>query len=176
MPSQKKKTSSEATELQDFVTQVSGTSGLKIVKSIGDGATDEKIEKETKLKLSEIRSLLNVLQNYGVVEYSREKNMTTGWFTYTWRINASRALQKKLANGRNEYQQLCREASQDGAVVYKCPSGCARLLFDHAMDNSFTCPECKKKLKYADGTKEIQELQGKTNALENILQTQLRAN
>lgn len=179
MPAAQKKTrngNEVESEFKEFVNEISGTEGLRVVGSIGDGATDEKIEKETKLKLSEIRALLNTLQNYGVVEYSREKNMTTGWFTYTWRINASRALQKKLANARNEYASLCRESSQDSAVIYKCPTGCSRMLFDHAMDSGFACPTCQKKLKYADGSKEIKDLAHKISALENVLQAQLRAN
>lgn len=172
MPSPRKKNSSNG-EFEEFVKQVSGDNGLRIVNSIGDGATDEKIEKETKLKLSEIRAALNVLQNYGVVEYNREKNMSSGWFTYTWRINASRALQNKLTKTRNEYAALRKESAEDGAVVYKCPGGCERLLFDRAVDANFQCPKCSKKLKFADGTVEMRLLQTKISALEQILQSAL---
>ncbi|MEK6923886.1 MAG: hypothetical protein AABW54_01445 [Candidatus Micrarchaeota archaeon] len=168
------KKTSATSEFKDFVKQVSGPAGLKVVNSIGDGATDETIEKNTRLKLSEIRSLLNLLQNYGAVEYNREKNMTTGWFTYTWRINASRALQKKLSNTRNEYLQLCRETADEGAGVYKCPEGCVRLPFEHAFENKFACPKCSRKLKNTDGSKELESLQSKLSALENIIASQLR--
>ena len=83
-------------QLQSFVEESIGENGLMVFKSVGDGATDELIENKTSLKLAEIRSLLNHLHSYGFVEYTREKNMQNGWFTYTWRLNSDRAMQNFL--------------------------------------------------------------------------------
>ncbi len=167
-----KKESKEQFDL--FVQEVCGPKGLKIVKSIGEGATEEFIEKGTKLKLSEIRNVLNVLNNHGIVEYNREKNMNTGWFTYTWRVNMNRAMQNLLAKKKKECEVLRNQLKNSGdtAVIYKCPKGCATMFFDQAEKSDFNCPSCTAKLKFSDGTRQVKEMETKLYAIEKILSNQ----
>lgn len=172
MPRQKK-INSEA-ELEEFVREVAGDPGARVAKAVGDGATDEKIEKDTSLKLSEIRNILNVLHNCGIVEYNREKNMTSGWFTYTWRINPSRALQNRLLMTKKEYEGMRTKMMGDKVVIYKCPKNCSTLTFDEAMEADFACPACNAKLKFSDGTKNMRELEAKISALEKIVDSKMR--
>ena len=101
-----KRAGGELTRISDYVKNVAGMKGLKVVKSIGGGATDETIEDKTQFKMAEIRSLLNVLHNHGIVEYTREKNLQTGWFTYTWKVNADRAFKNFILVKKNEYVDL----------------------------------------------------------------------
>jgi len=70
--------------LRHFISEVAGEQGVAIANSIGDGATDEKIEQKTNIRIAEVRSILNHLHSFGIVEYLREKNLFNGWFTYTW--------------------------------------------------------------------------------------------
>jgi len=153
-----------------FAGEVSGNKGAKIVRHIGDGATDETIEHATKIKMAEIRSLLNQLHNHGIVEYTREKNMQTGWFTYTWRVNANRALQNFLSAKRNEYNALKQQhEAADRVVFYKCTRGCNQLAFDAAVDAAFRCPKCNSKLKFVDNKRRVRELETRIGAIEKIL-------
>ncbi|MEW5955390.1 MAG: hypothetical protein AB1626_02520 [Candidatus Micrarchaeota archaeon] len=155
--------------LQPFVEEISGHKGVKIVESIGDGTTDEKIEEQTKLKIAEIRSLLNHLHSYGVVEYTREKNMTSGWFTYTWKVNADRALQNFLVMKQREYSELKKQyATAENAFIYACRSKCAKLAFDVALESQFRCPSCKGMLKEINASEEMAELEKKIIALKSI--------
>ena len=162
-----------APSLDNFVRQVAGENGLKVVKSLENGGgTDEMIEKETKLKIVEIRSVLNHLHNHGIVEYNREKNMTSGWFTYTWRLNIYRAMQNYLVLQKKECESLRTQTAGDGVTIYACPKGCAKMQFAKAMELGFACDSCKSKLKFADGTKELKELEKKISVLEQMVSSQ----
>ncbi|NYZ74828.1 hypothetical protein H0O03_01015 [Candidatus Micrarchaeota archaeon] len=155
--------------LEPFVEEISGPKGVKIVDCIGDGTTDETIEEQTSLKIAEIRSLLNHLHSYGVVEYTREKNMTSGWFTYTWKVNADRALQNFLVMKQREYTELKKQyATAENAFIYACRSKCAKLAFDVALESQFRCPSCKGMLKEINVSDEMGELDKKITALKSI--------
>lgn len=161
--------SQELTLLAPFINEVSGARGVSIVQSIGDGATDETIEQKTHLKIAEIRSILNHLHSYGVVEYTREKNMTSGWFTYTWRVNTNRALQNFFNLKRREYAAFRSQLTEDeNTLIYSCKGKCGRFPFDTALEAKFKCPSCGSNLKELDCKKELSEIEQKIAILEKI--------
>jgi len=53
----RKKANATNKHLLEFISETSGKNGVKIISTIGDGTTDEKIEKKTKLKMAEISML-----------------------------------------------------------------------------------------------------------------------
>lgn len=156
--------------ISTFVREIAGEEGCKIISCIGGSeVTDEKIEQNTKMKIAEIRSVLNHLHSYGLVEYRREKNMQTGWFTYTWRLNPNRALQNFIASKRREYESLkTKLAAGDGTQIYKCGKACTTLEFEKAVEYSFRCPGCRGKLNVLDQEEELHKLEQKINTLVNI--------
>lgn len=160
--------------LNAFVREIAGEEGLKIVTCIGGTeVTDEKIEQGTRMKIAEIRSVLNHLHSYGLVEYKREKNLQTGWFTYTWRLNPNRALQNFINMKRREYETLkTKLATGDGVQLYKCTRTCAALEFEKAMERSFKCPACNGKLNVVDQEEELRKLEQRINALVSITNQQ----
>lgn len=159
-------------QLLVLVREIAGENGAKIMQSIGaEAVTDDKIEKGSGLKIAEIRSVLNHLHSYGLVEYSKEKNMQTGWFTYTWRVNSNRALTNFLSMKQNEYSQLkSKLQAQDGAQIYACGSGCVKMQFDQAFETQFKCPECAKKLNFVDYQEELKALETKIQTLNQLCQ------
>ncbi len=156
--------------LTTFIKEVAGDEGLQIVSYIGESeVTDEKIEQHTKMKIAEIRSVLNHLHSYGLVEYKREKNLQTGWFTYTWRLNTNRALQNIILIKKREYEALKSKLENgEGAQLYKCGRKCCGLEFEKAIEHSFRCPDCKAKLNIVDHAEEMRELQQKIALLSSI--------
>jgi transcription factor E len=156
--------------LHEFVLESIGNKGLAILLSMGEGATDEIIEQKTKLKIAEIRSILNHLHSYGFVEYSREKNMQNGWFTYTWKVNVDRAMQNFLMIKKKEVERL-REGveASEGAMLYRCRKGCSKFHFDTAMENKFRCPTCSSDMKYLDTQDELKKAEIRINAIQKIL-------
>ncbi len=146
---------------------------MKIINSLynGEGATDEKIERETKIKMAEIRSLLNVLHKYGLVEYQREKNLNSGWFTYTWRCDAGRAFQNFIAAKQREYEELARKTSEaEKTMYYKCRRGCILLPFDVAMEKQFRCPKCESKMNFYDNRRELKKIDARIKTIKKILE------
>lgn len=170
MPAPKK--SATHPHLRTYIMEVCGKEGLQVADIVGDGATDEKIEKKTqgRLKMAEIRAILNQLHNHGIVDYKREKNMQNGWFTYTWEINTDRAMQSFLSAKKKEWEGLrARALSEEGALFYKCRKGCMKVAFDQAMESEFKCPGCNGKMKHAENGDEMRQLNEKIAALEQIL-------
>ncbi len=158
-------------QLQSFVEESIGENGLMVFNSVGDGATDETIETKTRLKLAEIRSILNHLHSYGFVEYTREKNMQNGWFTYTWKLNSDRAMQNFLQIKKREYQRLRQQlSSEEGCVFYKCRRGCSRLSFEYALEQKFKCNDCKSELKCVDNGQEMRRLEQQLFAIEKMME------
>jgi transcription factor E len=156
--------------LSTLVKDVAGEAGSKVLQSIGDGATDETIEKATGLKLSQVRSLLNHLHSYGLVEYTREKNLQTGWFTYTWRANLERFFQNFLTMKKREYEALREKlASAEGAQFYKCKKECTRMPFEEAMDLRFKCPTCRQAMNFVKTEDELAQIERHIGALQNVL-------
>ncbi|HEV8289353.1 MAG TPA: hypothetical protein VGQ00_00150, partial [Candidatus Norongarragalinales archaeon] len=158
-------------QLAAFASEVAGRDGARIVNTIGEtGVTDEIIEKGTSLKIAEVRSILNHLHSFGIVEYTREKNMQNGWFTYTWKLNASRALANFLMLKKREYEALKNKQSMEqGVVFYKCNKGCSKMPLDSAWDNEFKCPKCESRLADCDPKQEIEEAENRIAAIEKIL-------
>lgn len=146
--------------------------GLKIVRNIpAKGATDSEIEVGSKLKLSEIRNFLNLLHNCGAVEYMREKNMSSGWYTYTWKKTEERLLQNRLSSTRRELQTLRGKtgARGDNAFVYCCKQECTTLAFTEAAESNFSCPTCKGGLNSVDASRKLGELEQKISVLEKLV-------
>jgi len=156
-------------QIYSFVKSVAGRKGVRVVRSMGDGATDEVIEDKTGMKVSEIRHVLNQLHKHGVVEYTREKNMTTGWFTYTWKFNLDRTTKNFLrAKARRQFELRNALAQERATQFYACPKGCSRLRFDEAVDAAFRC-KCGRKLAFEDNSKRIIELEGELDAVNELL-------
>lgn len=156
--------------IDNFVREIAGDEGCKIISCIGRSeVTDERIEQSTKMKIAEIRSVLNHLHSYGLVEYKREKNMQTGWFTYTWRLNPNRALQNFITAKKREYETLkTKLAAGDCAQAYKCSKLCAPVEFEKAVENSFRCLGCRGKLNALDQEEELRRLEQKISTLTTI--------
>ena len=155
--------------IQEFVGERIGDNGIQILNCVGEGATDEKIEEQTKFRISEIRSILNHLHSYGFVEYTRSKNLSNGWFTYTWKINMDRAMQNFLTMKKREYAELSNSLPSEDSVIFSCRKGCDRFSFDEALERQFKCAFCKTDLRVFDGSSERKKIESKISALEKIL-------
>ncbi len=161
-----------ANPFDELIQELAGKPGVKIVRSIPvAGATDSQIESTTKEKMADIRKILNVLHNYGAVEYTREKNMSSGWYTYTWKKTEARAIQNLLLVRKREFNSLKQKLSGDGenSFIYACSRECAPLAFSEAAENNFSCPHCKNGLKSHDATSKLLKLEKKISALEKVI-------
>jgi transcription initiation factor TFIIE subunit alpha len=158
--------------LNSYIKEIYGNSGVKILNAMEQtgetSITDEALEKKTKLKISEIRSSLNHLLSYGIVNYTREKDEKTGWYTYMWKLNPSKAAYNILNRKRSGLENLRDKLSKEGTVFYTCDKNCNYLEFEEALNNRFKCPTCESKLKYVDPNVKVKLLNKKIDSLNKL--------
>ncbi len=164
------KTTEKYDHLFDFVQRISGDNGLSVFRIIGDGVTDDVIEKKTNIKVAEVRSILNHMHSFGVVDYTREKNLSTGWYTYTWRINEERAVQNYLQLLKKEKTALNEKIKNgnEGVSFYSKKTN-RHFSFEEAFENQFKCPETGMPLKEVDNNQEKKAITHRLQEIDKLV-------
>ncbi|HLC68881.1 MAG TPA: hypothetical protein VJH24_03495 [Candidatus Bilamarchaeaceae archaeon] len=128
--------------------RLAGENALEIVRNFNGESSDEDLAKKLQLKISDVRATLNKLHNYGLVQYSRQKDSETGWYSYSWILNKNRIEQWARA-------QQTPPMLATGMDHYFCP-GCgpeSMLPFPEATKAEFRCPQCDKGMEFLDEEK-----------------------
>jgi transcription initiation factor TFIIE subunit alpha len=124
-----------------------GENAIDILKLLGKETEDEKIAGLLRLKVSDVRSVLNRLNEIGIAFYDRTKNEDTGWYYYNWSVDMKKFrdwVNNTLRNqdARIKYAYLIEEEH------YYCPQ-CGigtSFAFNDAADLVFKCPSCSNTL------------------------------
>ena len=128
-----------------------GENAIDILKLLKEETEDEKIAEMLKLKVSDVRSVLNKLNELGITFYNRSKNEDTGWFYYNWSIDRVKFrdwinLTIKNQDARVRYAHLI-----DDEHYYCASCGLGTYFtFDDSMNLSFKCPSCQNDLELID--------------------------
>jgi transcription initiation factor TFIIE subunit alpha len=131
---------------------IGGENALAIVRSFLGNQSDEDLAKKLKIKISDVRATLNKLHNEGLVNYIREKDSETGWYSYSWSLNHQRI--EKWAT-----IQLSRLIVHGGGEdFYFCPSCGASSItnFESAAGSEFRCERCNRLLEFIDEKKMLE--------------------
>ncbi|MFH1520242.1 MAG: hypothetical protein ABID61_01215 [Candidatus Micrarchaeota archaeon] len=136
--------------------EVGGENALAMVKNFQGNNSDDDLAKKLKIKISDVRATLNKLHNEGLVNYIREKDSETGWYSYSWTLNHERI--EKWA-----IMQSGRYGLNENSDYYFCPScGTASITnFESASGIDFRCEKCNRLLEFVD-EKKLNELAEKT--------------
>lgn len=128
--------------------EIGGENALAIVRNFYDNHSDEELAKKLKIKISDVRATLNKLHNEGLVNYMREKDSETGWYSYSWSLNHERM--EKWANTQTEKLNMISDES--GEQYYFCPScGMSTVIdFESASNWDFRCERCNRLLEFID--------------------------
>lgn len=159
------------TLINQFLTTLAGEGSTKIVGELVEPMQDEEIAKKCKVKVTVVRSILNKLHAEGITEYSREKDLKTGWFSYMWKLrfdNMVEALKKKKSGEINSISSQLGEES--GYMFYTCKKGCLKLPFDEAMESMFRCPTCNGLLYSANNKRKLKTLETKHSKLQEEIE------
>ncbi|MCX8202600.1 MAG: hypothetical protein N3G74_02250 [Candidatus Micrarchaeota archaeon] len=126
-----------------------GENSIKVISAAMEEMTDDAIAARCKLKVAEVRAILNKLYNYKMAEYKRIKDRDTGWFSYLWKIDVSNILEIIKEQTANRISELDRHIEKmNTEFIYYCPQ-CSKtnlISFDLAADLMFRCPNCESKL------------------------------
>ncbi|MBI4044289.1 MAG: hypothetical protein HY392_01120 [Candidatus Diapherotrites archaeon] len=157
-----KKTISALKATQNFLETIGGPYAPEIVKIYekkNKAITDEDIEKKTKLKITEIRTILNRLHYRGIAEYQKKRNEKTGWYIYSWEIKIARIAQLLTTELEEQAKKLENQISfESGYTFFKCKKKCAPLVFEIAAEYQFRCPQCGQVMAQSDNTESLEEI------------------
>lgn len=164
--------------IQEFFSGSLGENSLRIIKLANAEMTDDELAAKAKLKVSEIRAVLNKLHNWRLARYTRIRDKETGWYSYIWHIDLSNTFgvyEKMLQDGINEQERALEESTT--VFSFYCPK-CSRenrIDMETATNLSFKCPHCKKQLKEFKGSSQtiiekLDELKKKYSSFKNSLE------
>lgn len=141
--------------------EIGGENALAIVRNFYGNHSDEELAKKLKIKISDVRATLNKLHNEGLVNYIREKDNETGWYSYSWSLNQGRM--ERWAS--SQAIKLSSVGTEGGDDYYFCPTcGSASITnFESAATVDFRCDRCNRLLEFID-EKKMSELFEKPKA------------
>jgi transcription factor E len=132
---------------QDLI-EVGGENALAIIRNFSGNQSDEDLAKRLKIKISDVRATLNKLHNEGLVNYIREKDSETGWYSYSWSLNHERM--ERWASNHNCVAGAI--SAESGCEYYFCPSCGTESItnFESAACCEFRCERCNKMMEFID--------------------------
>jgi len=134
--------------VRQMLIDVGGENALEIVRHFYGSHSDEELAKSLQLRISDVRATLNRLHSIGLVQYAREKDSETGWYSYSWSLNKER-----IVKWVSETAGKGMGSSADGASQYYfCPAcGLGSIVaFEEASDKEFRCGKCNKSLEFIE--------------------------
>lgn len=156
MAKKKKKGRTEKTGLlanrlvRQFLLQTAGENALKIVKEFSEEMSDEDLARTCKLKVSDVRAVLNKLHGCGMAKYNRIKDKETGWYSYIWNIDPDQVI--KVVDGEKARRLSSKESANASETFefYNCEhcKSAQKISFEIAMDSWFKCTGCGSQLSH----------------------------
>jgi len=142
--------------VRQMLIELGGENALAIIRNFYGNHSDDELSKKLKLKISDVRATLNKLHNEGLVNYIREKDSETGWYSYSWSLNIPRM--ERWAGS-----QSLKIGDLVGSQYYFCPTcGESSITnFDSAAEDDFRCERCNKLLDFIDEKKLNELIAGK---------------
>lgn len=139
--------------VRQMLIELGGENALAIIRNFYGNHSDEDMAKKLKLKISDVRATLNKLHNEGLVNYIREKDSETGWYSYSWSLNLQRI--ERWANTQAGKLGMFRNGGGD---YYFCTScGTSTITdFESAANDDFRCERCNKLLEFIDEKKMLE--------------------
>ena len=126
-------------KMRQYLIDIGGEQALAVVQTLIGNMTHEDLSKKIKVNKSEIRMTLYKLHQKGLVNYTRDKDEDSGWYSYFWSIRDG-----QLMDLYNSLKNSAPAAQTENTEFYACEScrsdGVYR--FEDAMDLKFRCPLC----------------------------------
>jgi len=133
--------------VRQMLIEIGGENALEIVRHFHGNHSDEQLAKDLTLRISDVRATLNRLHNEGLVQYAREKDSETGWYSYSWSLNMDR-----IVRWVGDATRKGTGANAEGNDYYFCP-GCGLgsiVGFEIASTKEFRCDKCNKSLEFIE--------------------------
>jgi len=150
--------------VQDFLKSVGGDAAVGVAdhyEKKGRQVTDEELAKKMKLKVTEIRTVLNRLHYRGIACYKKTKNKKNGWYNYTWEIKKKRIVELIMEEQRESIEKLeQKQVFGKNYDFFSCKKSCSVIPFEIAAEYQFRCPECGETMNSFDYNKRLKDIKG----------------
>jgi len=139
--------------LRDFLINTAGENASRILGEMTSAVSDEELARTCKLKVSEVRAVLNKLHIHGIADYERTRDKDTGWYYYKWYAN-ERAMMGLIEGEKRKKSSWERQQALEATYsFYSCSSHeNEKHSFEVALDYLFKCPQCGNALNYIEGS------------------------
>jgi len=132
----------------------------RIYEKKGKKITDEEVAKKIKMKVTEVRTILNRMHYRGISCYHRTKNSKTGWYSYSWEIKTRRILELLMAQYHERIEKLeTKKSFEQNYALFSCKKNCDYIPFEIATEYLFKCPECGTLLEAVDNEKRMKGIE-----------------
>jgi len=155
--------------VEEFIRKHIGKNGMRVVnvfEKTKKPVKDEELAAGSKLKVTEIRAILNKLHYKGFVEYNKRKDANSGWYHYTWQLNKKRIFEALLTEQIEELEKLKKKQElNENYSVFICKKGCIEMPFEVAAEYNFKCPNCGDSMSFFDTIKQTKQI---NKTIENL--------
>lgn len=161
--------------VREFLTVNAGENVSNIVIQADGPVSDEELARASKLKVSDVRSVLNKLHNLGLADYERSRDKDSGWYSYTWKMNLEKAYDMLRDKHAKELESLDAQLNHESTTEFygckRCRKDSPKMLFEQASETDFKCPKCKSVLVAADNSKTVEELAKRKGDLLKVIES-----
>lgn len=150
-----------------------GEDAINIVKALAEAGstTDDVIATQCNIRLNTARRILYKLYNHALVTCTRNRDETTGWFIYHWKLQPDQLDTFVRSRKKKTLEKIRTRLELEKGHSYFMCKGCltVRVTFEDAMESAFRCSGCNGQLISEDNTKTIQVLEESARRLESEL-------
>jgi transcription initiation factor TFIIE subunit alpha len=116
---------------------------LKICENKKKPFIDEEIAKKLKVKVTEVRAVLNKMHYQRIAIYQKSKNQKTGWYNYTWEIKKNKLAEILIEQQNEKIKEIKNKMSIEQDYNYfHCKDCDEKMAFENAIEYNFICMKC----------------------------------
>ena len=158
--------------IDDLILELGGRDVVPLVNLIKNksNVSEFKLAAKLNITVNQVRNMLYRLNSHNLVDFTRKKDKTKGWYIYFWSFNMKLAKELALNLKNNKIIMLRKRLDKESNETYfACPGECVRFDSTNAMEYQFKCPECGKILVKEENKKNIDKLNKEILNIENDL-------
>ncbi len=158
--------------LKEIITEIGGKYALNLYEILKDKKEVNEfiIAKKLKMTINQTRNILYKLFEVGIVSFTKKKDRKKAWFTYSWALNAVKALEELEKRLEKKIVELKNKLEiKKNKRFYICKNDMIEVNEETALVNDFTCPECGNVYELNDDPKIIENINEEIKKSENYL-------
>ncbi len=142
----------------DYLLKNVSRNAIDVLTSITTPKTAEQVSEILDIKINFVRSMLNIMQGYGITNYYVAKN-DNGWLSFAWYVNVPKIQSFfEYIKSIKKDDTIIKDNCNDYFVCSKCYDETKQIFdFDAAYEDHFKCKVCNSKFKMIskEGAKEL---------------------